>query len=87
MNIDIEKLEIMDDHVHIFFKPKKPNHSIPKIVQSLKGFSSYYIRNKYKEAIKYKSFWSSSYFIESVGNISESTIKKYIENQKKNLKN
>ncbi len=35
---------------------------------------------------KYKAFWSPSYFVESIGNMSESTIRKYIQNQKVNMK-
>ena len=35
---------------------------------------------------KYKAFWSSSYFVESIGNISESTVRKYIRNPKINVK-
>lgn len=66
---------------------RKVNHyPIPLIVKHLKGFSSYYIRKHNTSIKKYKSFYSSSYFVESIGNISEKSIKKYIRNQKINLK-
>jgi putative transposase len=75
----------MPDHVHIFFKCNiKLNVSF--IVQRLKGFSSYSIRKKYVSLSKYKSFWSPSYFIESIGNMSEDVIRRYVQNQKINVK-
>lgn len=71
----------MEDHVHLFIK-SNPTLSISYIVQQLKGFSSYKIR-KYLNYHKTKAFWSPSYYCETIGHISENTIKKYIENQKK----
>lgn len=52
----------------------------------LKGSTSYYIRKKYPSLKKYKSFWSPSYFCETIGNMSEIVIRKYIKNQKINVK-
>ena len=81
LNIRIENLEIMPDHVHLFVKCT-PNHRISDIVRQLKGYSSYQVRSHYpKYRSKYKSFWSPSYYCESVGHISESTVKRYIDNQ------
>ena len=52
----------------------------------LKGGTSYSIRKRYPFLKKYKSFWSPSYFCETIGNMSEKVIRKYIQNQKVNLK-
>lgn len=82
----IENIEIMPDHIHIFLRVKQNHISISKIVQMLKGFSSYTIRKKYQYMKKYKALWSPSYFVESIGNMSEKVIKKYIDNQKINVK-
>ena len=82
----IENIQIMPDHIHIFLRLKQNHFSIPKIIQIFKGFSSFCIRKKYSWMKKYKALWSSGYFIESVGNMSESVIKKYINNQKTNIK-
>ena len=84
-NINTKNIEIMPDHVHIFFKCKSTDLNIPKIVQYLKGFTSYSIRKKHQNLKKYKHFWSPSYFIESIGHISEKTVRKYIDNQKINM--
>ena len=72
----------MPDHVHIFFKCSDKKNTISNIVRYLKEFTSFSIRSKYPDIKKYKSFWSTSYFIESIGNMSEKVIRKYIRNQK-----
>lgn len=82
----IENIEIMPDHIHIFIRLKQNHINTAKIVQILKGYSSYMIRKKYNFMKKYKALWSPSYFIESIGNMSEKVIKKYINNQKINIK-
>ena len=80
IDIIIKDINIMPDHVHIFFKCNR-KRSVSEIVRYLKGFSSYSIRNKFPELKKYKAFWSPSYFIESVGNMSEKVIRRYVNNQ------
>lgn len=80
MGIKIEKIEIMPDHVHLFIKGS-PTYSISKIVQMLKGYSSFNLRRTFPKLKKYKCFWAPSYYCETVGHISESTIKKYIDDQ------
>lgn len=81
LEIIIENIEIMPDHVHLFIKCK-PTHAISTIVKILKGYSSYKIRMNFPKYKKlYKHFWSSGYYCESVGHISESTIKRYIDDQ------
>jgi len=85
-NFMIAEMDIMPDHIHLFIKCKSLHVSLSKIVNHLKGFSSYSIRKNNSFLKRYKSFWSPSYFAESIGNISEKTVRKYIKNQKVNLK-
>lgn len=78
----IETLEIMPDHVHIFVKAN-PVASPHWIVQQFKGYSSNILRKEFPELkSKLPTLWTRSYYCESVGHISEDTIKKYIEDQK-----
>ena len=86
MQFMIEEIDIMPDHVHIFIKCTSINTNLAKIVQHLKGFSSYTIRKRFSTMKRYKAFWSPSFFAESIGNMSEKTIRKYIKNQKVNVK-
>lgn len=82
----IENIEIMPDHIHIFIRMKRNHVPIPRIIQSIKGFSSFRIREINPWMKKYKALWGAGYFVESVGNMSEGVIKKYIDNQRTNVK-
>jgi putative transposase len=78
----IEKMEVMSDHVHIFIK-SKPTLAPHYIVRQLKGHSSRILRKEFPSLkSRLPTLWTRSYYVESVGHISERTIKKYIEDQK-----
>lgn len=79
INVVIENIEVMPDHVHLFISIK-PQDSISNVVQKLKGFSSHETRKRLN-LYKYKGFWTNGFYCESVGHISEITIKKYIDSQ------
>ena len=74
------------DHVHLLISAK-PTLDITKYINILKGHSSRYLRDKYKDFLKDKlwgdSFWSPSYFIATTGNVSIDVLKEYVENQRK----
>ena len=83
LDLDIQKMEVMPDHVHIFVK-SQPIHAPHYIVQQFKGSTSRILRQEFKHLrTLLPTLWTRSYYCESVGNISEDTIKKYIDNQKK----
>ena len=78
----VNELNIMPDHVHLFVKTK-PTIAPHFLIQQIKGISSRILRNEFKELKrKMPSMWTRSYFIESVGHISQETIEKYIQEQK-----
>ena len=82
MGATIKTLEIMPDHVHVFISAK-PIHSPHQIAGQLKGYTSRVLRQEFaKLKSRLPTLWTRSYFAESVGHISEDTIRKYIENQK-----
>jgi len=72
------------DHVHLLVE-YPPKVSISKLVNSLKGVSSYWLRTKNYEHISSKlcgkSLWSPSYFAGSCGGAPIEVIKKYIDSQ------
>ena len=82
IKIIIKEIEIMPEHVHLFISIK-PTDVLSNVIKQLKGFSSYYTRKKLN-LYKYKHFWGKGYYCESIGNISEKVIRKYIKNQWKN---
>jgi putative transposase len=72
--------EIMPDHVHLFVSADVRNR--PEIVvKRFKGRSSRYLRKEFPELLKMSTLWTRSYFLASAGNVSSSTIQKYIEKQ------
>ena len=84
MGCKIETMEIRPDHVHVFLRgvPTLPVHLI---VRELKGKTSKVLREEFPELrSKLPSLWTRSYYCETIGCISEETVKKYIENQKNN---
>lgn len=83
LEITIEKMEVMSDHIHLFVKGK-PSLAVQHVVNQLKGYTSVMLRREFpKLRSRLPSLWTRSYYVESIGHISESTITKYIEDQKK----
>lgn len=81
--ITIEKMEVMPDQVHLFIR-SKPTYAIHFAINQLKGYSSVCLRKEFPWLrSRLPPLWNRSYFVESVGHISEETVRKYIENQKK----
>jgi putative transposase len=79
---EIIEMEVMPDHVHVFIKVK-PSDAPITIASRLKGYTSFILRSEFpKLKSSLPTLWTRSFFVESVGCISEETIKKYIINQK-----
>ena len=80
--IEIEVIEIMPDHVHIFVTGY-PTEAIQHIVNQLKGYTSRIMRSEFSILrTKLPCLWSRSYYVGTVGYVSEAVIRKYIEGQK-----
>lgn len=79
---EVEALETMEDHVHIFIKASVKD-SVHRVVSQLKGFTSFKLRETFPELkSRLPCLWTRSYYAGTVGHVSEETVKKYIENQK-----
>ncbi|WP_273000159.1 IS200/IS605 family transposase, partial [Hydrogenibacillus schlegelii] len=79
IEVEIAQMEIMPDHLHLFVKTV-PTNSPHFIVQQLKGYTSRMLREEFPSLkSRLPSLWTRSYYCESVGHISEETIRKYIE--------
>ena len=82
MAVEIKSIEIMPDHVYVFLEcdPRLPLH---KVIKQLKGVSSRILRDEFPSLkSRIPSLWTRSYFSCTVGHISETTVMKYIEEQK-----
>jgi len=82
MDVVIEKMEVMPDHVHLFVKCD-PTDAPQWLVGQFKGYTSFVLRKEFKWLkSRLPTLWTRSYYCESIGHISEKTIKKYIDDQK-----
>lgn len=82
IDVTIEEMEAMSDHVHLFVKAK-PTLAVHFIVNQFKGYTSSILRKEFSKVKSIlPSLWTRSYFVASVGFISKDTVIKYIENQK-----
>ena len=75
---------VMPDHVHLCVEsPLK--YSVSSFMGYLKGTSALMIFDKHPEFKQRgdKEFWARGYYVETIGNIDEATVKKYIEDQYK----
>ncbi len=79
-NFELKSLEIMEEHVHLFISIH-PSQSIAKVMQYLKGGSSYGLRRLFPELDGYHRgrLWSGGKFYRPIGEVNEETIKHYIE--------
>lgn len=83
IGVSVETLNILPEHLHIFCKTP-PSAAPHWVVQQLKGFTSRVLRQEFQHLrTKLPTLWTRSYYCESVGHISERTVLRYIEEQKK----
>ena len=83
---EIEEIEVgSQDHVHVLVSAI-PKISISYIAKMMKGISGRLLLKEFPEITKklYKGeLWNPSYYVETIGSISEEAIERYIQNQEK----
>jgi putative transposase len=82
----ISEMAIQEDHLHIVVQVP-PQYSVAEVVQAFKGGTSRVLRKEFSELEEFlwgESFWADGYFAETVGQVNEDIVKKYIRDQKKN---
>ena len=81
--VEIVEGAVCSDHVHLCISIP-PKLSISQFVGYLKGKSALMIFDKHPElATKWdRTFWARGYYVVTVGNINEETIRNYIQRQK-----
>ena len=87
-DIDIVELEAPVDHIHMVVR-SLPRIAPSYIMQVIKSISAREFFKIYPE-IKKKYFWggklwTSSYFVETIGNANEEVIREYVKNQLKEM--
>lgn len=82
---EIIAMETDKDHIH-FLLSYDTTDRVCDIVKTVKQETTYYLWQKYnsfllKQYWKKKIFWSDGYFACSIGEVSSTTIQRYIESQ------
>lgn len=82
----LQKIEVGEmDHVHVFVSAH-PKIAPSYIVKMLKGITGRKLLIEFpeiKEKLWKGTLWNPSFYLETVGSISEDAVKKYIDKQKK----
>lgn len=79
-------MEIDSDHIH-FLVEFPPAYSIEQTVRRMKMISTKFIYNKCEAYLKNfywgdkRKLWTHGYFCSTIGEVSEETLRHYIENQ------
>ena len=86
-NCNIDNINTDSDHVHIMFS-STPQTCLSKLVNNFKTVTSRLLRKEFANYLSQfyfdntKSyFWSNSYFIGTVSEVSENIVRNYIANQ------
>jgi REP-associated tyrosine transposase len=82
MDVQIEALEVMPDHVHLFVAAP-PTDAPQHLANQFKGYTSRVLRQEFPHLrSRLPALWSRSYYIGSAGHVSEEAITRYIASQK-----
>jgi len=84
-DFSIEVMEVDKDQLHMLVSTT-PMISAFQIVRKLKQQTTFEVWKNYGDILskhfwKEKTFWTDGYFVSSIGEVSEATVRKYIEEQ------
>ena len=81
-DMTVHSMEVMPDHVHLFVEAD-PSLCVAEIANRFKGRSSRMLRQEFVSLrSRLPTLWSRSYYAGSVGAVSETVVRRYIEAQK-----
>lgn len=79
---EILNITIQPDHVHLFCS-FPPTIAPYQIMHRLKGYTAHQLREEFPYLkSRLPNLWTRSYFVGTAGNVSASTIQRYIDEQK-----
>lgn len=81
--VSILAAEVMEDHVHLFVSAP-PRLSPADLVNVFKGVTARMLRMRFPQLKKVcpKGLWTRTYYVGTVGAVTEETVRKYVELQK-----
>ena len=80
--VEIHEAEICPDHVHMLVSIP-PKVAVSSFMGYLKGKSTLVIYDRHPELQSKwdKAFWARGYYVETIGNITDEAVQKYIKEQ------
>ena len=81
--VEILSGHVGKDHIHLLVSVP-PHLSASRLVQYMKGNSSYKMQKEFKELNKQywgRHMWARGYFVSTIADVDEKTIIKYVEEQ------
>ncbi|MGI9951255.1 IS200/IS605 family transposase [Moorellaceae bacterium AZ2] len=77
--VEVLGLSIQPDHVHLFVSAP-PRHAPSVLINTIKGYTSRYLRQKFPELSKQTGprLWTRTYYVGTAGTVSAETIQRYI---------
>ena len=80
--VEIIEAELCKDHVHMLLSIP-PKYSVSQVMGYLKGKSTLMIYDRHPELQSKwdKAFWARGYYVETIGNITDEAVQKYIKEQ------
>ena len=90
---EMKQIELLDgsvcvDHIHMYVAIP-PKISVSEFMSYLKGKSALMLFDRhpeYRQKWGDRHFWARGYYVSTVGNVNEDTIRKYIQEQEENDK-
>lgn len=84
-DLNIIRMKTDGDHIHMLID-FHPDMTISDIVKYMKQYSTYYMWKRHESVLrlyywKRRILWSDGYFACNIGQVSQETIERYIENQ------
>ena len=82
LDVKIEALEIMPDHVHLFIQ-SDPTEAPQRLANQFMGYTSRLLLEKFPELrSRLPGLWSRSYYVGTIGHVSDESVRRCIEMQK-----
>jgi len=82
MGGEVLAISVQPDHVHVFLRVSTPYLSPAEVAAGLKGYTSRVLRREFPHLrSRLPTLWSRSYYVGTVGQVSQETVERYIASQ------
>jgi putative transposase len=81
---EVKEMQILPDHIHLFLSapPTESPTGIVKVLKDITGQTLFANHPELREMFRHGHIWSPSYYVGTVGHVSEETVARYVRDQK-----